>query len=134
MKGFDPKDNNLDHALTFDEWNRMGFWIKKGSKAACFSPDHKALFTPSQVNPPKKQIHKTKSFSTKESFCGTPYYREHEIPPGAYDTNRLPCSESMDYFMSQLNPTHHVMRQLENHLDSIFEKHHGGYMHEEDFY
>ena len=50
MKGYDPTDTNIDHALSWDEWKGSGFYIRKGEKAACFSPDGKALFLPSQVN------------------------------------------------------------------------------------
>jgi hypothetical protein len=56
----------------------------------------------------------------------TPYYREHEVPKGAYDKNSLPVQDHMDALMSMMNPTHQALRELENHLDDVFEKHHGG--------
>jgi len=134
MQGYDANDNNLDHALTFDEWSSMGYWIIKGSKAACFSPDGKALFTPSQVSPPRFYPRSTTTTKRSSEFNSTPYYREHEAPPEAYMNNRLPSARSMDYFMSRMNPTHEVMRSLERHFDSVFEKHHGGDMDEQDYY
>ena len=133
MKGFNPTDDDPDHGLTFDEWSGRGFWIKKGSKAVGFSPDGKALFTPSQVKPPNSTYRRS-GRARSSSFSSTPYYREHETPSGAYDNNRLPCAASMDYFMSQLNPSHQVMRSLESHLDSVFENHHGGAMDMDDDY
>jgi len=63
-----------------------------------------------------------------------PYYREHEVPTHTYDNNRLPDFECMDALMSMMDPTHKTMRSLENHLDTIFEKHHGGSLDEEDYY
>lgn len=33
----------------------MGYWIKKGSKCVGFCPLGEALFTPSQVRPPRKR-------------------------------------------------------------------------------
>lgn len=135
MKGFDPTDDDPDHGLTFDEWSGRGFWIKKGSKAVGFSPDGKALFTPSQVKPPNPTYRQSGyRTSQRTSFGSTPYYREHEVPPGAYDSNRLPSAPAMDYFMSMMNPNHSEMRRLENHLDSVFEKHHGGAMDMDDDY
>ena len=49
MKGFDPIDDNPDHALTFKEWSSSGYWIKKGSKAHDFDPNGEARFLPCQV-------------------------------------------------------------------------------------
>ena len=43
-----------DHALSWDEWKGIGFWIKKGSKSPLRDPLGVPLFLPSQVNPPSE--------------------------------------------------------------------------------
>ncbi len=123
-----------DTAMSYAEWNAAGYHVVKGSKSQMRDALGVPQFTKSQVekNRPTMSLGQARARSRGASFSSSPYYREHEVPPGAYSNNRLPCQKSMDYHMSMLNPTHRVLRSLESHLDSVFEKHHGGDMREEE--
>lgn len=74
MKGYDPTDTNIDHALSWDEWKNSGFYVRKGEKASCFSPDGLALFLPSQVN--QREKYKQTSYRSGSSNYSTETFWE----------------------------------------------------------
>jgi len=61
-----------------------------------------------------------------------PFFHREDAPNNAFDNGGFPTKARMDYHSSMLNPNHEAFRQLGSHLDSVFEKHHGGAM-EPDF-
>jgi len=139
MKGFDPTDDDPDHGLTFDEWSGRGFWIKKGSKAVGFSPDGKALFTPSQVKPPnptyrrsgtpRTQTHWEQS-AARAQAKGTPWGVVEDFDSFVREAGMLPDLSRRPIFNITSPLEMHFMNVADKHgiLDSIIDG------DEDDFY
>lgn len=61
-----------------------------------------------------------------------PFFHREDAPNNAFDNGGFPTKERMDYHASMLDSNHEAIRQLGAHLDSVFEKHHGGTMEPDD--
>lgn len=44
-----PPGNDLPNMKTMQVWNRMGYWVRKGSRAVAFTRNFNGLFTRDQV-------------------------------------------------------------------------------------
>ena len=145
MEGYDPTDTNIDHALSWDEWKGSGFYVIKGEKAACFSPDGKALFLPSQVN--QKDKYRSNSTTSKgrhhpaETFWeqsanraqakGTPWGVVEDFDSFVREAGRLPDLSNRPRFVINDPLEMHFMNVADKHgiLDSVLD---GDY--EDDYY
>lgn len=122
MEGYDPNDSNMDHALTFDEWKAAGCWVRKGSKAAGWSPDGKALFLPCQVNVPRSVESMWSDGETmwersaeRAKAKGTPWGVVEDLDSFVREAGMLPDLSRRTRFA--------VNDPLERHFMSVADKH-----------
>jgi hypothetical protein len=133
--------NPDDTAMSWDEWKEAGFHVIKGQKSHLRDALGVPQFTEQQVEPDRGNYRgmwedeggNYHYVMPGQTVAGQVYYRPEEAPPLAFDPRGFPTKERMDYHMSMLNPTHQAFRALESHLDSVFEKHHGGMEFDEDY-
>lgn len=104
--GFEPSDESVDNALTFQEWSDAGYRVKKGEKSGYRSPLGDALFTPSQVS---LWEHCTDRSRAK----GTPWGVVADFDSFVREAGMMPGN----------SPTFAVNDPLERHFMEVADKH-----------